>query len=442
MNVPGATKHRTLTLFPLVGALYFMVSGGPYGLEELAHKLGFGAAIVVLLVTPVIWSLPTALMVGELAAALPEEGGYYAWVRRALGPFWGYQEAWLSLTASVFDMAIYPALFVLYLHRIAPSLSSPLLVGVLVIAAAAACNLGGARAVGRESVVMTALLVAPFVVLSGLALCRHPSAPAIAKSEAAASPDFVGGVLVAMWNYMGWDNASTVAGEVDRPQRTYPLAVFSSVGLIALTYVVPFLAMWIAGVDPQDWDTGSWADVARHFGGQPLAVAVVVGGMLSAFGMASALCLSYSRLPAVLAADGYLPRFLARRSPKSQTPWVSVIACSIAWIVALQWSFERLLGMDILLYGFSLLLEFAALVVLRVREPALARPFRIPGGLIVVVALGLGPLALLGLALVQNAREAIGDFNSLGLGLGLVLLGPVAYVAGRGTRRLEHRPMG
>ena len=72
--------------------------------------------------TPVVWSLPTALMVGELAAALPEEGGYYAWVRRALGPFWGFQEAWLSLVASVFDMAIYPTLFALYLGKLSPPL--------------------------------------------------------------------------------------------------------------------------------------------------------------------------------------------------------------------------------------------------------------------------------------------------------------------------------
>jgi amino acid transporter len=113
MTTPPAAPARRITLVPLVAALYFMVSGGPYGLEELAHKVGFASAIAVVLATPLVWSLPTALMVGELAAALPEEGGFYTWVRRALGPFWGYQEAWLSLAASVFDMAIYPTLFVL-----------------------------------------------------------------------------------------------------------------------------------------------------------------------------------------------------------------------------------------------------------------------------------------------------------------------------------------
>src|SRR5207245_9008044 len=100
---------RKITLLQLIAATYFMVAGGPYGLEDLVKTTGYQAAVVLLLLTPVIWSLPTALMVSELSSAIPEEGGYYAWVRRAMGPFWGFQEAWLSLAASIFDMAIYPA---------------------------------------------------------------------------------------------------------------------------------------------------------------------------------------------------------------------------------------------------------------------------------------------------------------------------------------------
>ena len=84
-------------------------------MEELVQDAGYKLAIVILFLTPLIWSLPTGLMVGELAAALPAEGGFYVWVRRAMGPFWGFQEAWLSLVASIFDMAIYPTVFVLYL---------------------------------------------------------------------------------------------------------------------------------------------------------------------------------------------------------------------------------------------------------------------------------------------------------------------------------------
>jgi len=433
MTKASGAPPRRMTLLPLVGALYFMVSGGPYGLEELAEKVGFGPAIGVLLATPVLWSLPTALMVGELAAALPEEGGYYAWVRRALGPFWGYQEAWLSLAASVFDMGIYPTLFVLYLGKLSPALAaSPLAIGVLLVAAGAAYNLASARAVGQGSEVMTVLLLGPFVVLAVLAFWPHAPAAPVAHSEGA--PDLAGGLLVAMWNYMGWDNASTVAGEVERPQRTYPRAVLIAVVLVALTYVVPFAAMKAAGVDPTKWETGSWVDVARTFGGAPLAVAVVLGGMISAFGMFNALCMSYARLPAVLAEDGYLPPLFARRL-RDGSPWVAVLACSAVWTLSLGLSFDRLVSLDILLYGGSLVLEFVALIVLRVREPELPRPFRIPGGTAVAVALGLGPVALLGAALVKNLHEEIAHINALVFGLGVAALGPVAYALSRRRAR-------
>ena len=428
-----APPPARMTLLPLVGALYFMVSGGPYGLEELAQKVGFAAAVGVLLATPVVWSLPTALMVGELAAALPEEGGYYAWVRRALGDFWGFQEAWLSLAASVFDMAMYPTLFGLYLAQLWPGVAAhPVPTGVLFITVGSLYNLGGARAVGEGSAAMTALLLAPFAALAALALFGHSATPATQPAPAASTPDLAGGVLVAMWNYMGWDNASTIAGEVDRPARTYPIAVLVSVALIALTYVVPVGAMWKAGVDPSAWDTGSWVDVARTYGGRGLAVAVVVGGMVSAFGMYSALCLSYSRLPAVLADDGYLPRILGRRFAGSGTPWVAVIASSVAWMVTLGLSFERLLSLDILLYGSSLALEFVALVALRIREPDLARPFRVPGGTLGAVAVGVGPIALLGFALSKNLHEEVAGVNALVFGLGVAALGAVAYAIARG----------
>src|SRR5262249_55671712 len=161
-------------------------------------------------------------------------------------------------------------------------------------------------------------------------------------------------------------------------------------------------------VDASKWDTGAWVDVARQFGGPVLATAVVLGGMVSAFGMFNALCLSYSRLPVVLAEDGFLPKAFARRIKRSDAPWVAILACSAMWTASLGLSFERLVSIDILLYGTSLVLEFVALVVLRVREPELARPFKIPGGVPMLVLLAVGPVILLGMALVRNADESVG----------------------------------
>jgi amino acid transporter len=151
---PIRKNAAKLTLWPLVAATFFMVSGGTYGTEEIIHGAGYGHGILILLFLPLFWSLPTAFMIGELSSALPQEGGYYAWVRRGLGTFWGFQEAWLSLIASVFDMAIYPTLFVFYLKQIAPWFGEGnhgILAGLFVVIACAGLNLAGIRVVGITS---------------------------------------------------------------------------------------------------------------------------------------------------------------------------------------------------------------------------------------------------------------------------------------------------
>src|SRR5580658_11081541 len=161
-----------VTLWPLVGAIYLIVAGGPFGLEDIVGSSGYLGAILILLITPLIWSLPTALMVSELSSAIPEDGGYYRWVTRGMGSFWCFQEDWLSLTGSIFDMAIYPTLFVSYLSRLAPTLVAwhrGILIGIVMIGACAVWNLLGACSVGRSSLAMTLLLLAPFVVLAGYA---------------------------------------------------------------------------------------------------------------------------------------------------------------------------------------------------------------------------------------------------------------------------------
>jgi len=427
--MPTGAAPRRLTLLPLIAACFFIVSGGPYGLEELVARSGYGRALWILVLTPLVWSLPTAFAVVELAAALPERGGYYAWVRRALGPFWGFQEAWLSLAASCFDMAIYPTLFLLYLKQVAPSLGSPTVevaIGVAFIAAGALLNIAGTRAVGGSSVLFALAILGPFAVFVAVAGIH----PAVA-SKPIIPGGLMAGVLVAMWNTMGWDNACNFANEVDRPQRTYPRAIFATVALVTVTYLLPVLAAQRAGLDPSGWTAGSWATAAGAIAGPWLAAAVVAGGMICAFGMYNSLVLSYSRLPMALAEDGLLPAIFTRVAPRTGAPWVSIGACSLAYAACLGLGFDRLIQLDILLYGLSLILEFVALVALRLREPALERPFRVPGGLTGAVAIGVPPTLLLGLALAYSFRDPeatpAGHWLGLGLALGLIAAGPVLF---------------
>jgi amino acid transporter len=413
-----------------------MVAGGPYGLEEIVSGAGYQGAIVILLLTPLLWSLPTALLVSELSSSVPESGGYYAWVKRALGPFWGFQEAWLSLVASIFDMAIYPTLFTSYLARLFPAVGqgrAAVIVGAGVLFFCTVVNLRGARAVGTSSLVSTLLLLCPFAVLM-LGAWIQPAAPARGPLRGSGDLDLIGGILVAMWNYMGWDNSSTVAGEVERPERTYPLAMTAALGLVALTYVVPILAVSRVGIASSEWSTGFWADVAGRVSGPALELAMVVGGMLSALGMLNALVMSYTRIPVALAEDGYLPAIFARRDRRTGAPTVSIVACAFGWGLALQLGFARLIELDLVLYGLSLVLEFVALVVLRVREPNLTRPFRVPGGLIGAVLLGLAPTALVALALFRSHDGRVGPFSGLGFGLFLASAGVAVYAVSRLAR--------
>jgi amino acid transporter len=420
-----------------------MVSGGTYGTEDIVHGAGYGRAILILLFTPILWSLPTAFMIGELSSALPAEGGYYAWVRRGLGNFWGFQEAWLSLVASIFDMAIYPTLFVAYLTRLAPYFGfghRAVYVALGVVVVCAALNIAGIRVVGATSLWLFFLLSAPFALIVLLAPFKAGALAGAQTAPVTSTVGLLGGTLIAIWNYMGWDNASTIAQEVERPQRTYPKAMIAAVVLVSLTYVLPVVAMYITGVPASAFETGSWADLAGLLGGRLLRVALVVGGMMSGFGMFNALVMSYSRLPLAMAQDGMLPKIFAKAHPRTRAPWVAILVLATGWAMCLGLGFERLITLDIMLYGLSLALEFVTLVVLRIREPELKRGFRVPGGLPGAILAGVFPLALISLAMVRSGRETVLGMNGLLFGTLIIVAGFVVYFATGKLRARQLRP--
>jgi amino acid transporter len=430
-----------MRLLPLIAATYFMVSGGPYGLEDIIGMAGYGRALLILAVVPLVWSLPTSLMVGELASAVPEEGGFYRWVRQAMGPFWGFQEAWLSLAASVFDMAIYPTTFVLYLSRVAPGLTAGhrgLALKLGIVGISAVWNLRGAVSVGLGSVRMMAVSLSPFVVLIGLAIwhgLRH--GVVVAAGGAPIGMDLGGAVSVAMWNYMGWDNASTIAQEVEEPQRNYPRAMLGSALTVMCVYMLPLGAVWMTGIPAGRFSTGAWVDAAMLLGGPALALAVVLAGSVDGLGTFNALTLSLTRLPFAMAEDGLLPKVLAKRWANG-VPWVSVLVCSVGWALALGFTFERLISIDLVLYGAALVLEFVALVVLRVKEPGLVRPFRVPGGLWGAVALGIGPTVMIGWALWAARGERVAGLPALGFAAIVAAAGPAVYLLVRAMGQAQN----
>ncbi len=216
--------------------------------------------------------------------------------------------------------------------------------------------------------------------------------------------------------------------------------MIAAVVLVSLTYILPFVATYYAGIPAESFGgDGAWAAIGGAFGGKILGFEwlrfmIVLGGMMSAFGMFNALVMSYSRLPLAMAREGMLPKIFAKTSKRTDVPWVSILCCASLWALCLGLRFERLITLDIMLYGASLMLEFVTLVVLRIREPELKREFRVPGGIVGCVMVGVFPFALLLLSLVKSSSETVLGMNGLFFGAVIIASGFAVYAA---TRRLR-----
>lgn len=430
--------RRTLTTLPLVFILYFSTSGGAFTTETLVHEVGPGLALLILLLVPIVYSTPEVLIVGELASMLPVEGGYYRWVQRAFGNFWAFQNGWLTWMYSLVDMAIYPVLFNQYLAYFAPSLSpnARWIIALAVIWSATAINLRGARRVGGFSVAAGSFILFAVTLLAIAALPHVSHAPwhpfAAPGREGAAG--LAVGLSIALWNYIGWDNASTAQGEVRDASRTYPRALAFALPLVIAGYFVPLLSA-LGATDWRTWTEGGWPEIARaalggHSAGAVLAALIALAGMASAIALFNALLLSYSRVPFVVAADGFLPAPLARTDAHG-TPRNAVLVSALVYSAFVLIPFGSLVVADVLLYSLALSLEFASLVMLRAREPELRGAFRIPIGTRSVALLATLPMLVLLLVIVLSFKD--GEFGVpalIGTGVAIVL-GPIVF----GSRR-------
>jgi amino acid transporter len=435
---------RKLSLLPLVMVFYFTVSGGAYGLEDLVGFSGPGISLALIAVTALIWSLPIALMSAELSAALPVVGGYYAWVKRALGPFWGFQEGWWSWLASFPAMAIYPVLFADYLAALlaetfgytllAESALARWLAALVVIWGATLLNLRGAPAVGVSSNLFGLFILAPFAVMTVGGLARLAASPRpiwqpVTPPGADALSAFGVGLFIVMWKYTGFDAVSTINEEIHDPARNYLRACLLTIPLIVLTYLLPVAAGLAAQPDWTQWTAGQFPVIAAAIGGPWLGAWLALGGLASFAGQFNALLLSMSRLPFAMAEDGYLPPAITRQDPRTGTPTISILVCGVLYSVFSLSAFAWLVVITVVLYAVALILEFAALIALRVREPDLPRPYRVPGGLPGAIAIAALPGAVLALAVVSQVTfEGPG---ALYLSLAALATGPILYLAAR-----------
>jgi amino acid transporter len=234
----------------------------------------------------------------------------------------------------------------------------------------------------------------PFLLTVGLLFAHHT--PLSMPTPAIRNPHFSTlsmGLYTVMWNFIGWDNATTYAGEVARPVRSYFTSVCLAFFLVISIYILATLAVHQSGIDTKSFAEGDFPLVGELIGGHWLGILIAAGGMASALGLYSAVLLSVSRVPKVMADDQLLPSWLCAQHRRFNTPYISIITSSAVVSVLILFTFSELVVMDIILYGAGLTLEFLSLLAFRRKEPLRPRPFRIPlnnTGLMVMILLPIG----------------------------------------------------
>jgi amino acid transporter len=379
--MPSTTSLRKIRPIQLIAVIFFTVSGGPYGLEPLLSYAGDHGALVLLLLTPLLWDVPAIFTVLELNSMMPITGGYYKWVKYALGTRWGFYEGWWTWLYTFVDLAIYPVLFVQYASFFFPVLLQyQVPVCLLIIWASAGLNILGSVPVGKVSLFLSAAVLAPVIILIVLAIHHHGGNLSIPTPslKGITFPSFGMALYTVMWNCLGWDNITTYAEEVEKPVRSYQVSMIIAFILVMVVY---FFIVWIAqqsGINHDTLTNDGFPALGVLIGGRWLGIVIAAGGMASTLGIYAAVLLSVSRVPQVMAEDNLLPAGLNKLHRRFKTPYVSIIICSLVVSLMILWTFADLLIIDVTVYGAGLSLEYISLVKLRQNEPDKVRPFRIP----------------------------------------------------------------
>ena len=388
---------KQLRLFQLVAVIFLTVSGGPYGLEPLLTYAGANGAFLLLIITPILWDVPSILTVLELNSMMPVTGGYYQWVKKALSLRFAFYEGWWTWLYTFVDLAIYPVLFVEYASYFFPGIDAyKIPICLVIIWLGAGLNILGIVPVGEASLVLGCIVIVPFIILFITALASHNFSFSIPHQSLHHTPFSSLGLslFVIIWNFCGWDNSMTYAEEVDKPVQSYIKSTIIAFVLIFTVYFITVLTAQASGINFSVLNDEGFPAVGSIIGGNWLGSLIAAGGMASTLGLFSAVLLSVSRVPKVMSDDKLLPKRLHAIHSKFKTPYISIIVCALIVSVMILWTFADLLIIDITLYGAGLFLEFLSLIVLRRKMADAQRPFKIKLNVIGLIVMTLIPFSV------------------------------------------------
>jgi amino acid transporter len=429
LSTPSKSALQKAGLFYLVFVMFSYTTGGPFGLEDMVTTSGPGMALIYLLVLPFFWCIPVSLVSAELTTAMPVEGGFYRWTRAAFGDFWGFLAGWWNWSASFLLGGIYAVLFTDYLVYYFPGLTGwkHYAASVALIAAITWINVRGIQMVGKLATALELFIFVPVMVMIVMGLMKWHHNPFMpwTPPHQPTFKIFGVGLALGLWLYSGYEQLSTVAEEVEDPQRTYPLALALVVPLSIAAYFVPALVGLASAGEWQNWHSGYFSDVARSIGGPWLGTWITLAAMVCNVALLNSTVLTTTRMPFAMAEDGYLPPALTRQHPRYGTPWLAIVASSVIYALLAWQSLIQLISVYALLRSATTVLTVLSAWKLRRSQPDLPRSYVIPcgkAGLFYVVA---APTVMALVALLGSDR-----FGLIG-GLIALMLGPVVYFARR-----------
>jgi amino acid transporter len=429
-SLPTTTPTRSSTLpkaglFYLVFVMFSYTTGGPFGLEDMVTTSGPGITLIYLLVLPFFWCIPVSLVSAELTTAMPVEGGFYRWTRAAFGDFWGFLAGWWNWSASFLLGGIYAVLFADYIVYYCPKMSwwQHYLLSIALIAILTWINVRGIQMVGQVATVLEIFIFIPVVTMIVIALEHwhyNPFTPWAVPNQGTFKV-FGVGLALGLWLYSGYEQLSTVAEEVENPQRAYPRALALVVPLSMAAYFLPALAGLASAGNWEKWHTGFFSDAARIIGGSWLGTWMTSAAMVGNIALLNSTILTTTRMPFAMAEDGYLPAFLTRRHSSYGTPWLAIVLSAVIYGLLSWQSLGQLVSVYIWLRSATTVLTVLSAWRLRRTKPDLERSFIVPGGRAGLAYVVAAPVVMALLALLGSDR-----FGLIGGAMAMVL-GPLVY---------------
>ena len=424
----GTSKSSSLHkagLFYLVFVMFSYTTGGPFGIEDMVTTSGPGITLLYLLVLPFFWCIPVSLASAELTTAMPVEGGFYRWTRAAFGDFWGFLAGWWNWSASFLLGGVYAVLFADYLVYYLPQMTwwEHYLFSLALIALLAWINVRGIRMVGQVATALELFIFVPVMtmIVMGLTHWRHnPFTPWVVPHQATFKV-FGVGLALGLWLYSGYEQLSTVAEEVENPQRAYPRALALVVPLSMAAYFLPAIAGLASAGNWEKWHTGFFSDAARMIGGPWLGTWMTLAAAVGNIALLNSTILTTTRMPFAMAEDGYLPEALTRKHSRYGTPWLAIVVSAAIYGLLAWQSLAQLISVYIWLRSVATVLTVLSAWKLRRTRPDLPRSFVVPAGRAGLFYVVGAPVVMATVALLGSDR-----FGLIGGAIALVL-GPVVY---------------